>query len=86
MNVVSLVSRSGPCKQVPRSGPILWPLTVIQVRMYCFQYSRQSHATYHGCALPTELRWHIQNIIEQAYLTKEKESYLLLYITVYELP
>lgn len=34
------------------------PLTVIRDSCACFQYTGQEViATYHGCALPTELRW-----------------------------
>ena len=64
MNVASLVSRSGPFRNITESATVLttlWLLTVIRViQMFCFQNTGQeAKATYHGCALPTELRWHV---------------------------
>jgi len=57
--LASLVSRSGLHHVVVAT--VLTPhesLTVIQDSLACFRTSGQEvNATYHGCALPTELRW-----------------------------
>jgi hypothetical protein len=58
-NEAPLVSRSGDHAKAcsPRSHPA-WALTVIRDSSMNFFIDGQGHATYHGCALPTELSRH----------------------------